>query len=539
MPTPTDEILKLLQTFNGNDDPTLEALNNPSYSLYIVAPYWSPHQAVCLIAGVSPIDSATFRTLLGLNEISLSLNLAMQQANALKKDKKNGERQAFYNYVTMHFPIPHNKIHLLKNLNDALQKAIEKKEIKHHTEKHEGINRILLDPEQVIDWAIQNKFSVTKPLIEGLQTRGEISLMSLPKIFSDEISFAAQFERMRSDHNRNVAKMTQPQSTAAAVVATSVDPTSLSEISNKELTSPISIFLFHFSSQRGKYLDKNGRQQLIKRLQEFPAKQCFFCRETWSPEEAILAYYNISWDIFDDTMQCHSVIFLVRTIIGLIDKDEEIYHNYTNYLSVKNRYAPSNQFPLQEFINFLLKNEYKIPDHFPDSFKNGTGAPNIAPTATENIEEKRAIGLSSPTSSSTPIDSPAVSTSKEDLLDDLKPIAEKRRVYDSLVLRKNTVIGHAKIEWYIELKQIEKDGTGKLTPASQLSKRKSLQNVALDISSKLGLPPLKMNSEEEAEFNKVKDNERELRAYLEKISKDSPESLINPSWLSPEKPKMK
>jgi len=256
-------------------------------------------------------------------------------------------------------------------------------------------------------------------------------------------------------------------------------------------------------------LNKKGREQLKKRLQEYPINQTLFRRETWSPEEAVLAYHNISLRIFEEAAQNSDPVFLLQNIIKLLDVEEEVFQNYINYLSAEYRNRIPTQVPLECFINFLLKKEYKIPSHFPEKYQKGATS----------------IG-------SRGHDTKAAST---DYSDADKPA--KKRTYDALVLRKSALIELAKVEWFAELKLVENGKREKISRASELIKRPCLQECAIETCIKLGLPPLKMSEDNQAEYNKIKNDNSKLKSYLKNLGKLTPEALIDPSWLSPHAPK--
>lgn len=360
----TDEILQSLQKFRENENPSMNCLQYADYSFYITAPYWLHHQTVCLLADIPCLDEETFYTLISFRELELKINRVVYKSCQPHQENSNISKLHFRDYVMRYFPIPHSKVYILKNLDQHLRKAIETGVIKLIHERINGVKTNLLDPLQVINWAIQNNITSANKLQEHLPARYNVDKWQLPKIFPDTICFNIPYNRMRIEYNTKIMRVTQPLNTPISTFPSPREE--LKEITTEELALPLTQFLMVFVSPRGEVLSKIGREQLKKRLQENPVRPHWLKRETLSPQEAILIYYNISPDIFDDIfkdLRDMALIYFQSKFIKLLDMDEGLFENYLNYLFSKNENQIPSQILVKDFINFLIEKRCAIPAH--------------------------------------------------------------------------------------------------------------------------------------------------------------------------------
>ena len=55
----TDEVVNYLEKFRVNSLPKNQIeIEGPNYTMYASAPFWLPHQALCLLAGIKTIETA-------------------------------------------------------------------------------------------------------------------------------------------------------------------------------------------------------------------------------------------------------------------------------------------------------------------------------------------------------------------------------------------------------------------------------------------------------------------------------------------------
>lgn len=193
----TEEVVNYLAKFRVNSLPKNQIeIENPNYTIYASAPFWLPHQALCLLAGIKTIEVHTFRTCIALNEIQLMMNSALANGNNIPSGKSD-----FCDFVIKHFPIPHSRITFLKNLNQKLSKAIESGALPHQKEMINKLNEALLCPLNVISWLKAEKITIPPKLLEALTHRDKIDMLYLPKTFPDEINPYGKWTSLRMDYN--------------------------------------------------------------------------------------------------------------------------------------------------------------------------------------------------------------------------------------------------------------------------------------------------------------------------------------------------
>lgn len=96
----TEDVTQYLENFISNSQPKNQTdIDNPNYAIYALAPFWLPHQALCLLAGIKTIEVHTFRTCLALNSLQLKMNSIL----AVSKSEPSGKND-FCDYVISHFP---------------------------------------------------------------------------------------------------------------------------------------------------------------------------------------------------------------------------------------------------------------------------------------------------------------------------------------------------------------------------------------------------------------------------------------------------
>lgn len=375
----TNEILKLLQTHQGNQQPTPETISSPNYPFYIVAPYWFQHQAVCLLAGIAIVDKETFTTLMHLTEIQLKTNLALQEKGALLKSESLTENEDFPTFVMKRFPIPHDKIHYLRNLNEFITESIEKKELGYVQVKLKNYPEKPLDPNRVIHALVKARKVVSVPILESLDYQNRVDRMQFPKIFPDEITVYRYWESLKIKKNstlpRSVSNLNTPPPLSSSVssepLCAPVDPSMCSSLNSEEQKLPTSQLLFHISyPARNSLLNKAGVDGILKILQDRrPCPQSLFKRATWNLFEAFLAYKNIDPQIFEEAVATSSYIYLMRDIVLLLDKGEKMFQNIQSHFIGENDIY-LKQITQKEFRQFLIQKKYSIPVHFSENDNN-------------------------------------------------------------------------------------------------------------------------------------------------------------------------
>lgn len=176
-PLTTEEVIKLIQKAPVNAQPTAAIVNTPNVPFYIVAPYWLQHQAVCILADIAMLDKYTFLELIHLPDIQLTINSELQSGENLRHKESLYDRENFSDFIMYRFPIPHDKIDYIKNLNDFFTDAIKKGELKYIEQRYNDFPEKLLDPVQVINIAIQAGITISQPILQSLQFRDKVDRM--------------------------------------------------------------------------------------------------------------------------------------------------------------------------------------------------------------------------------------------------------------------------------------------------------------------------------------------------------------------------
>lgn len=376
-PLNTSDILKLLQTHQGNRQPTPEAVSSPNYPFYIAAPYWLQHQAVCLLAGIAVLDKDTFDTLIHLTELQLKMNLAIQKGGSFDKSENLTGSENFPTFIIKHFPIPHDKIHYLRNLNEFITAAIENKELEYVAFKHRNYQEKLLDPNRVIHALVKAKQVVSVPILESLDYQKCVDRMQFPKIFPDEITLYGYWETLRIKKNSALPRSLSSLNilpisdfVCSKPLCTPADPSTYSSLNSEEQQLPINQLLFHVCNPaRNNLLSAAGIADFLKILQNRrPCPQSLFKHTTWNLFEAFLAYKNIDPNIFEEAIPTSNYQSLMRDIVLLLDKEERLYQNIQNHFSGDD--GSTKQITQKEFLQFLIQKNYSIPVHFSENYNN-------------------------------------------------------------------------------------------------------------------------------------------------------------------------
>jgi hypothetical protein len=193
----TEEVVNYLEKFPVINLPKNQIeIENPNYTIYASAPFWLPHQALCLLAGIKTIEVHTFRTCIALNNLQLIINSALAKGDSPPSGKGD-----FCDFIIKHFPILQSKLTFLKNLNEKLFKAIESGALPHQKEMINKLNETLLCPLTVISWLKREKITIPTKLLEALAHRDKIDMLHLPKTFPDEINPYGKWTSLRMDYN--------------------------------------------------------------------------------------------------------------------------------------------------------------------------------------------------------------------------------------------------------------------------------------------------------------------------------------------------
>jgi hypothetical protein len=201
----TDEVVEELRKLIPISNPkSHKELENPNYALYALAPFWLPHQAVCLLAQLKTIDEDTFRTCLSLKPLQMSINFAFYGKNEWAKEittkAEPSGKIGFSDFIMHHFPVPHSKITVLRNLHEKLSEAIINGTLSSKPEFQNKSQKTLLSPTDVIIWAQKEKIIVPSELLEGLFFRDQINMLYLPKTFKDEVNVYTKWNRLSIEH---------------------------------------------------------------------------------------------------------------------------------------------------------------------------------------------------------------------------------------------------------------------------------------------------------------------------------------------------
>lgn len=191
----TEELLERLESQKINNSPSLKDVETPNYPLYAFAPYWFPHQVICLMTGLAVIDHYTLQTVLALSNLQLLINQGACHAGSKINDLRGNKD--FHEFLIMSFPIPHKKLNYLKNVKQRLEESIKDGSLTHCQVEKE----ILLKPEDVVVWAKKQQISIPEKLIEAMTHKGEIDPLYLPKTFKDEINIYGKWTALRIEHN--------------------------------------------------------------------------------------------------------------------------------------------------------------------------------------------------------------------------------------------------------------------------------------------------------------------------------------------------
>lgn len=201
----TDEVVEELQKLIPMSNPkNQKELENPNYALYALAPFWLPHQAICLLAQLKTMDEQTFRTCLNLKKLQISINFAFYEkeewANEITKKAQPSGKMGFGDFIMHHFPIPHSKITFLKNLHEQLSEAIKNGHLSSKNEFKNNSQTPLLSPPDVVLWAQKEKISLHPELLNGLSHRDQVNMLYLPKTFKDEINVYDKWNSLCIEH---------------------------------------------------------------------------------------------------------------------------------------------------------------------------------------------------------------------------------------------------------------------------------------------------------------------------------------------------
>jgi hypothetical protein len=193
-----DSILKTIEEFVPNVSPKLEDVENPCYELYGFSPFWIEHQAVCLISGISTIDENSLGTFLAFTDFQLDINKALRAKN--KIEALSG-KQDFHEWVMLNFPIPHRKIHYIRNIKSKLSEAIKSGVLKSQKNIMNEISKNILDPEKVVDWAKHSQIEIYEELSKAIHNRKHINPLYLPMTFPDKINVYGEWSFLRAKYN--------------------------------------------------------------------------------------------------------------------------------------------------------------------------------------------------------------------------------------------------------------------------------------------------------------------------------------------------
>jgi hypothetical protein len=201
----TDEVVEELRKLIPMSNPkNQKELENPNYALYALAPFWLPHQAICLLAQLKTMDEQTFRTCLNLKKLQISINFAFygkdEWAEEINKKTEPSGKTGFGDFIMHHFPVPHSKITFLINLHEKLSEAIKNGNLSSKSEFQNKSQKTLLSPSDVILWAQKEKIIIPSELLIRLSFRDQINMLYLPKTFKDEINVYDKWNALCTEH---------------------------------------------------------------------------------------------------------------------------------------------------------------------------------------------------------------------------------------------------------------------------------------------------------------------------------------------------
>lgn len=185
----TEQILNCLEEFVAKDCPSSRnEMLSPNYEVYYYAPYWTLEQAACLISGLKTIDPETFHILISLDSYELNEN-----NNLFDKKEQSLEYQDFKSFLVEKFPIPHKKIHLLKNIYEKLKLASSDGRLNFRTTQINNTQIKIFKPTDIINLVKIENLSSTMPILSSLNVimcmLGPVNQLELPQTFPNQVNF--------------------------------------------------------------------------------------------------------------------------------------------------------------------------------------------------------------------------------------------------------------------------------------------------------------------------------------------------------------
>ena len=168
MNTIEEQVVTWLKDFQPNSSPSAKEIKSPNYSIYALAPHWLPHQAICFLCEIASIDIDSFHTMLSLTPPQWKMKQFLP--------------------VVRKLPINSEKVQLLKNTKEKMHQAIQKGSLETTEKIFNDRKQVLLQPRQVIEWAIKEKLLIPNNLIQEMEKRSSVNFIYFDLCFPDEIN---------------------------------------------------------------------------------------------------------------------------------------------------------------------------------------------------------------------------------------------------------------------------------------------------------------------------------------------------------------
>jgi hypothetical protein len=187
------QVVEWLKGFRPSSSPTDKESESPNYPMYALAPFWRPHQAVCLLGDIATIDVDSFRAMLSLTPLQRLLGAVPRRG----QDVFDPSVKKFSAFISQRVQCLLPKTDFLKNIQERINQACQDGTLHMFEKECRGVKEKLLDPEIVIEWAKKAGIPVPSKLVEEMKKRSKVNPIYFPFVFPDEINLHYEYEKRR------------------------------------------------------------------------------------------------------------------------------------------------------------------------------------------------------------------------------------------------------------------------------------------------------------------------------------------------------